>query len=240
MAPSGSPHPPSLTVPSPSIFSDLARHSSVWNSICSRVRFAPAGLPSAHLRTVSWLHHPFPTSWPSLACVLLSNQAQGEGRRPGFRPCCPHVLSRPPLPPYVVGQPSLFLFPIATEAAWAPALPVPAPRRPLHSHFLSPGAGAPEARPGPAVPAPGARPSSPVPASGLCHHWPGRPGSHLPPRPPSLCSAGRLTGRHAPAVGHLPQRPGLGVTHPGHLGSPGRGPTPAGEGGAHAGRWGRA
>lgn len=152
MAPSGSPHPPSLTVPSPSIFSDLARHSSVWNSICSRVRFAPAGLPSAHLRTVSWLHHPFPTSWPSLACVLLSNQARGEGRRPGFRPCCPHVLSRPPLPPYVVGQPSLFLFPIATEAAWAPALPVPAPRRPLHSHFLSPGAGAPEARPGQARP----------------------------------------------------------------------------------------
>ena len=57
---------------------------------------------------------------------------------------------------------------------------------------------------------------------------------------PSLCSAGRLTGRHAPAMGHLPPRPGLGATHPGRLGSPGRIPTPAGEGGACAGRWGQA
>ncbi|XP_019817226.2 uncharacterized protein [Bos indicus] len=126
--------------------------------LCLELYLFPGPLcpsPSAYLRTIRWLHHPFPTSRPSLACVLLSNQACGEGRRPRFRPRCPHVLSRPPLPPCVVGQPSLFLFPIATEAAWAPALPVPAPRRPLHSHFLSPGAGAPEARPGPAVPAPG-------------------------------------------------------------------------------------
>lgn len=242
MAPCGSLHPPSLTVPSPSIFSDLVRHSSVWNSICSRVPSAPARFPSDHPRIIRWLRHPFPTSRPSLACILLSSQACGEGRRPRFRPCCPHVLSRPPLPPCVVGQPSLFLFPIATEAAQAPAAPCPRPAPALHSHFLSPGAGAGalEARPGPATPAPGVRPSSPVPASGLCHHWPGRPGFHLPPRPPSICSASRLTGRHAPAVGHLPPRPGLGATHPGHLGSPGRIPAPAGEGGAHAGRWGRA
>lgn len=113
----------------------------------------------------------------------------------------------------------------------APAapLPLPEPRR------WSPGG---QARPGRSGPR--ARPSSPVPASGLCHHWPGRPGFHLPPRPPSLCSAGRLTGRHAPAMGHLPPRPGLGATHPGRLGSPGRIPTPAGEGGACAGRWGQA
>ena len=139
MAPCGSLHPPSLAVPSPSIFSDLVRHSSVWNSICSRVPSAPAGLPSDHLRIIRWLRHPFPTSRPSPAGVLLSSQACGEGRRPRFRPCCPHVLSRPPLPPCVVGQPSLFLFPIATEAAGSsgslsppragPPLPLPEPRR---------------------------------------------------------------------------------------------------------------
>ena len=151
MAPCGSPHPPSLTLPSPSIFFRSGR-----TQLCLELYLFPGPLCPSRAPECPSEDHP-------LAPPPLSHQPAQPGLRPplqsGLRrreeaPVPAPLPSRafPAAPPAL---PSLFLFPIATEAAWAPALPVPAPRRPLHSHFRSPGAGAPEARPGPAVPAPG-------------------------------------------------------------------------------------
>lgn len=167
---------------------------------------------------------PLPSSSPG--------QPLKEGRRPGSGPAALTCFPGHPLPP-CVGQPSLFLFPIATAAS-APSAPCPRPvAGSLHSHFLSPAlepwrpglarGSSPPGRISQSCPSPWAREAAATTA--------GRPG--LPPSSQaSTPLVDGLPGRHAPAEGCLLLRPGLGATHTGPLRAPGSLPAPTGEGGA--------
>ena len=196
-------------------------------------RVSSALLSEAHLGTVHWLCGPFPPSGPLLPARLPK---KGGGPVPALLPsrAFPAAPSRP-----ASGRPSLFLFPdcdscLCSQRSLSPPrgrlapLPLPEPGS------WSPGG---QARPGRS--APGARQPEPCPrpwarGGGRCHHCPGRAG--LPPTPQaSTHLADWPTGRHAPAVGRLPLRPGLGATRPGPLQSPGSIPGPTDEGGAGAG-----
>lgn len=122
--------------PRPLHFLDLV---PVWNAICSQVSSAPAWLSRAHPRTIRWLCCPFPPAEPGL-CLrppLQSGFRRREEAR--FRPCCPHVLSRPSPPALRRGSQACSSSRLLLrQPPQLPALPVPAQRPPLHSHFLSP------------------------------------------------------------------------------------------------------
>lgn len=124
---------PMFVRPRPLHLSDLAPG---WTLLCLKPRCslgssAPAGLPEAHLRTVHWLCGPVPLAGPALPSSSPC-QTSEEGRRPGSGPAALTCFPGRPLPP-CVGQPSLFLFPVATDSRpQLPALPVPAPW-PAHS-----------------------------------------------------------------------------------------------------------
>lgn len=96
-----------------------------------------------------------------------------------FRPCCPHVLSRPPPPALHRGSQACSSSPIATAAS-APRAPCPRPEGRLAPLPLpEPGAGALEARPGPAAGPPGhVSPalSQALGSGGCCHRCPGLAG----------------------------------------------------------------
>lgn len=190
-----------------------------------------------HQRVVPWLCCPFPTSWAwpvSSSSSPVRLPEKGGGPVPALLPsrAFPATPSRPASGSQACSSSRL------RQPPQLPALPVPAPRPAAPLPLPEPGAGALEARPGPAAPAPrgtSARvPSQPLSWGRCCHHCPGRPG--LPSSSQaSTHLVGWPTGRHAPAVGRLLLRPGLGATHAGPLQSPGSIPVPAGEGGPRAG-----
>lgn len=110
--------PPCLAVPGTPFFRSGTRNTISSGQLC------PSQPLEAHLSAVHCLCCPSPTSWARPRQPSPS-RASEEGRRsvPGRLPSrvFPAAPSRP-----AAGQPSLFLFPIATEAQ-LPALPVPAP-----------------------------------------------------------------------------------------------------------------
>lgn len=126
---------------------------SALNSISSS-KFCPSWPREAYLRIVHWLCCPCPTSLARPCSPPLPFRLPKKGGGPVPAPLPSRAF--PAAPSHSAsGQPSLFLFPIATGAASAPSAPCPRPvAGEFHSHFLSLAAGALEARPGPAALAP--------------------------------------------------------------------------------------
>lgn len=130
-----------------------AGHGSVLNLICSR-QLGPSCTLEAHPEDYPLALLPLPTSW-ALPAALLSQSGFRRREEAGSGPvaftCFP---GRPLLP--CIGQPSLFRFPIATAADLSSQSSLSPPRGRLAPLPLpEPGAGALEARPGPAALAPG-------------------------------------------------------------------------------------
>lgn len=187
----GSLHPPSLTVQAHPLFGSgvlLAGHSCVWKPICSQLGFRG---PSRGGRPGSAT--PFPPAGPGLSLPppLQSGLQRREEAR--FRPRCPHVLSPPPPPALRRAAKPVPLPDCDRRLPRLPALPVPAPPAPPLP-LPEPGAGALEARPGPAALAPGGESAESCPSlwarEAVATTAQDVQASHLPPRPPPICSAG--------------------------------------------------
>ena len=178
--------------PGPSIFRIWC--PAGWTQLCLELHLFPAGFPGGPAEECPLTQLPLSQRLGlACPCILLSSQASKEGRRPGSGPRCPHVLSPPPPPALPRAAKPVPLPDCDRQLPRLPALPVPAPRRRLHSHFLSP-AGALEARPGPAALAPGGKSAESCPSlwarEAAATTARAVQASHLPPRPPPICSAG--------------------------------------------------
>lgn len=102
-----------------------AGHGSALNPVCSR-QLGPSCALEAHRRTIPWGCCPFPTGW-ALPTVLLSQSGFRRREEAGFRPCCLHVLSRPPPPALHRAAKPVPLPNCDSRRPQLPELPVPAP-----------------------------------------------------------------------------------------------------------------